>query len=319
MSQASFVDLRIKSRTLSDLLDDRNDQNHTFISREILQNTLEKLLHVDFSGYFQTKVFGPQTDEYDTSAPEQREPLEPLFMATSNKYNLPELLAGCGYDFARSRFGATHVDATLRWTLPVAATRPQQPSLVEVRTRKDFVDGLTDSQECIVKWDGNNRSPVTIKGERTPLWSRFSCLMPLHRRMNYELQFQLHDESNSARHKNVDNFRTNNEDWWLPNVSIRPSGTMESVNTALVTDPLGDRNFGLRFMVRRQLNWNVFGSSREFSEDELGTMLVLEARELGANRASALNVKLSTWLEQPLESLSLSIVQTIRPKLFFES
>ena len=299
-SANSFLNLNIKSRALSGLLNNLDENIQTVFFRDTLQDSFDKMLHVDFSGQFETKIFGPHADD---------EPLAPLF-ETKESQSLPAFLVGCHYDFSRSRFGATSIEAALRWR-----SRFQRqtlgPSLVEVRTRKDLLDNGGHGQECMLQWDILDRSPAVIMMERACKLTRVSCRVPLHARVDYLMRVT----SNADGGLQKENFEA--QDWWLPNVLIRPDGILESCNSATVRNPIRHhgrrRDLGIRFLVRRQLNWSVFPVGDQNADDEARTLLAVELQELDAPQSSSFNLRVQTLLERPLESLHLSIVQQLDP------
>jgi hypothetical protein len=315
-STGSFLNMNIKSRALSSLLRDGNGSNHTVFGQRALQDALEKILHVDLSGSVRTKVFGPPADmSHDMSMRMgDGDSMDPL-VEMKGPHFFPALFVGCHYDFANSRFGPTSFDTAVQWE----DQRGPIPFLVQFSNRRNLFETHSNEQECLVQLNPHNGPPIRVLAEYVGGFrlSRLSCLLPLHRRISYEVQMQPISNNPERERSNA----LQNQDWWLPNVSIRPSGAMESLNSAVVRHPLDSRSsidrrhLGIRFMVRRRLDWGSFPSMGPSIDDDVGTTLVFELQELGAQHISSLHLRIQTLFERPLESFRLSVTQTIMPHM----
>jgi hypothetical protein len=315
----SFFDVNIKSQALSDLLNGNNLPNQTTSYRQIVQRTLDRVFRVDVSGHIQCSLLGPASDgHFADDAGDDGALTEPLFETKANKL-LPRLLLGCHYDFARSNFGLTRIDATVQWHRPRTASS-LIPSLIQLRKTERLIEPKGASNDCKIQWNYPNCSPATLKADLD--LTRFSLSVPLHRRIDYELQVQFPaaaDHRRQAVHNQTDAIACQ-QDWWLPDVSMKSSGQLESVNKATIRNPWahGRGDFlDVRFMVRRQLQWSYFGLGGLYADDDPETTMALELQGAGLRQPStSLRLRLNAIAERPVESLRLSIVHTIRNNFF---
>lgn len=283
------------------------------------------MINLDFSGHIQSWLVGTSgvdSDEgVEVTVEDPTRQIKPLFGINGKACAsfLPNIFIGCRYDFERTKYGFTSFDAIFRWN----ATRNEgsiSPSMMELRTTTGLVDDNQRSHELHVEWDRLGRLPLLVKAKQSPIMKQISCKMPLHRRMDYELQIRsILGELQHATNVNVN--RDSDREWWLPKIALGSSGVLESLNTAVVPHPLArsagihkDRGLGIRFRVRHRLQWSPFCIGSTSGDEDEGTALTLELEDLGAHEASALHVQLRSFVERPLDKIHLSIVHQITPR-----
>jgi hypothetical protein len=120
--------------------------------------------------------------------------------------------------------------------------------------------------------------------------------------------------------------RLDDDGWWLPDVTLRASGHIESRNVAVLPHPtrLYDGRLAVRFTIRRSLLWNRgddggggYGDLGDGDDDDAAflpsaspvTTIGLEIHEIQSHAMNG--IKLQTELERPLHALRMAFVQQL--------
>lgn len=314
----AFLDIRIKSPSTPQPRLSSFEANKTrSFSQEHILDALDNIIRLDISGHVQCNVIGPSPQHYGES--------EPFIETASDNPLLPRLLVGYGYDFARSPFGLYSLETTLQWRRLLSHTA----SLVQLKRTQSLGQEQSSCacyHEALLQYHLPNRYnlPVAVmRVEQHGGSTLLSCSLPLYRRLQYCWQLQHTHQRSAMDHARLQQHEYSQEgrEWWLPDVSIRPNGLLESINTAQVRHPFR-KNTGhidARLMIRRRLQLNAFGSPAvglvhsNDNDDEYGTTSVaIELQERQTNNkhyCSTWAVRLNTYLERPLESVQLSVIQ----------
>lgn len=189
----------------------------------------------------------------------------------------------------------------------------------------------------------------TDGAELTAAKATLTLQVPLHRRLSYECRVVsdsipsflqnlswLSPSSSSTRSaysirsigrtnrgfRLPDVTRLDDDGWWLPDVTLRASGHIESRNVAVLPHPtrLYDGRLAVRFTIRRSLLWNRNDYDDAYGDIEEGdsaflpsaspiTTIGLEIHEIQSHAMNG--IMLQTELERPLHALRMAFVQQL--------
>ena len=356
---ASLLQLNIKSKALSRLLQRRNGTSTTFagMTSQLPDLALDDVLHVDVSGDLQVHVFGPFSEPaawngpsttsgrvdfagVDTSS--RQGTTVALFRGRPSSpspwwWVLPNWFVGLHYDFAASWYGATRVWSNCQWTVPTLFPhqnpwlRRLVPRSLDVTVDRSVVDSTDRVGQAVLRWpvhaeegsdydsSGNDDNECTSLAARIESSgsSSLSLQVPLHRRLLYHctLESDWLEESSSPA-AGLGGFPLakttvlDGEAWWLPDVTLKANGRLESRNAAVFPHPQRplDGRIGVRLMASRRLLWD--DSPGFFATTEPSTTsLCVEVQDL--QELAITGVRLHAELERPLESWRLAVVQQL--------
>ena len=262
----------------------------------------------------------------------------------------PNVFLGVNYNL--SKLDETRVSSTIQW-LPQQMRRVKRkliPSSLHVCVEKKLLPIFnrknpspqteTTNQvanddiraEFAVQWgshtnrDYDSTSSMTARLESLSR-SSLSVVLPIHKRLFYEYRLLADPDvaGNELPELTVDRQASSSQQddanpgtgasWWLPELTVRASGEIESNNEGVFVHPLNkDRRISFRLVSSSQLLQRLFmGGNNFFGDADAGhgtdTRFCLELQDVG--RRSLRGVRMEAELERPVQSFRLSLLHHV--------
>ena len=310
------LNLNFRSQQLSNLLGAQQSSQQSPQPSVQTKKESPDFLRLDLSGRLQILLAGHETTTTTPTTNRIIRPLLPLRESEKSSPYLPDQVnLSVDYDFAQCSWGVLRIVPSYIWKLGRPYHRPYQddddsadePAL-EIAIEKNLASGIPSAVEG--RYLNQQGCLLRARCENTGLVS-LSCWLPLHSRLSYQGTLARHvwgsqpHQASTSRLPNETNLQQ--EDWWLPDLSLSALGTLQAQKQVWVTPPSrqatettnNNRRVGFRISVRRQLDWSMLQQQNTAAPHDGKTRVRLQVE--GAAPDWRVGALLESTLEAPVQ------------------